>query len=150
MRLHEKALDDYATRFDDGVLPEACVSDVVRARAVFTQAKRFRRLDEALRKGYRFVGDDGRTNRLTLLRGKNKFRTLDPTHLRMMLYNVELLVEWVDEVTGEARKQRCLCELQAHHLLILKHNDASDAQVGSAVMAVAPTPHARHALVTHP
>ena len=44
VRTHEKAVDDYSPRFDDGVLPEACVTDVVRGRAVFTEAKRFRRL----------------------------------------------------------------------------------------------------------
>ena len=26
-----------------------------------------------------------------------------------------------------ARRRRCFAELQAHHLLILKHNDASDS-----------------------
>ena len=118
---------------------------------------------------------------MELVRGKNKFRALDPTHLRMMLYNLELVVEWRDEATGcaprrapplsapwatalhpsapwaapfepslrcpcalvfdahthpsnpcwctrsEPRRRRCFVELQAHHLLILKHNDASDS-----------------------
>ena len=49
VRLHEKAVDDYATRFADGVLPEACVTDVVRARCVH-RGKRFFLLDEALRR----------------------------------------------------------------------------------------------------
>ena len=101
VRLHEKAVDDYATRFADGVLPEACVTDVVRARCTFTEAKRFFLLDEALRRGYRF-DEDGRTYRMELVRGKNKFRALDPTHLRMMLYNLELVVEWRDEATVRA------------------------------------------------
>ena len=104
VRLHEKAVDDYAHRFADGVLPEACVTDVVRARATFTEAKRFRLLDEALRRGYRF-DEDGATYRLELVRGKNKFRALDPTHLRMMLYNLELVVEWRDEATGCAPRR---------------------------------------------
>lgn len=30
VRLHEAAIDNYSTRFADGVLPEACVSDVLR------------------------------------------------------------------------------------------------------------------------
>ena len=32
VRLHEKATDEYAARFTDGELPEACVTDVLRAR----------------------------------------------------------------------------------------------------------------------
>ena len=126
IRLHEKAIDDYGGRFDDGVLPEACVTDVLRARAIFTEARRFRRLAAVLAKGYR-LELDGRTYRLELLRGKNKFKALDPTHFRCLLYNVWLSVEWVDE-GGVPRRQRALCELQAHHLLVLKHNDASRAQ----------------------
>ena len=40
VRLHEKAVDDYATRFADGVLPEACVTTWGN-RCTFTEAKRF-------------------------------------------------------------------------------------------------------------
>ena len=32
MRVHEKAMDDYADRFPDG-LAEACVADMLRGRA---------------------------------------------------------------------------------------------------------------------
>ena len=32
VRIHEKAIDEYGTRFSDGEMPEACVSDVLRAR----------------------------------------------------------------------------------------------------------------------
>ena len=32
IRIHEKALSKYANKFDDGVLAEACVLDVIRAK----------------------------------------------------------------------------------------------------------------------
>ena len=34
VRVHEKGFDDYFGRFEDGVIPEACVVDVVRARVI--------------------------------------------------------------------------------------------------------------------
>lgn len=116
VRLHEKACDDYVGRFADGVLPEACVTDVLRARAIFTEARRFRKLASVLSRGYR-LEIDGKTYRVELLRGKNKFRTLDPTHFRCLLYNLWLTVEWTEG--GAIRRQRALCELQVKHRLVL-------------------------------
>lgn len=39
-RLHEKALDEYATRFADGELPEACVTDVLRSQLIINEANK--------------------------------------------------------------------------------------------------------------
>ena len=125
VRTHEKALDDYAERFGDGVLPEACVTDMVRARVVFTEAAAFRKLYHVLQKGFR-EERDGTALRLELIRGKNKFRTLDPSHFRNILYNVILHIEWSEG--GVKHTRRCICELQAHHLFILKLNDERHGQ----------------------
>ena len=38
-RLHEKGWDYYATRFNDGVLPESCVTDLTRSRLVLYDGK---------------------------------------------------------------------------------------------------------------
>lgn len=199
VRTHEKALDDYAARFEDGVLPEACVTDMVRARVVFTEASAFRKLAVVLQQGYREERDakvwtltrtssaspwpDGprlirvidracacdcslseQVVRLELVRGKNKFSApgarargsnsavraarcalapgptctrvtdgcelgappADPSHFRTILYNVLLIVDWT--VDGEPRQLRCFCEIQAHHLFILKLNDELHGQ----------------------
>ena len=69
-----------------------------------------------LSRGYR-LEIDGKTYRVELLRGKNKFRTLDPTHFRCLLYNLWLTVEWTEG--GAIRRQRALCELQVKHRLVL-------------------------------
>ena len=52
MRVHEKALDDYAERFSDDVLPEACVADIMRCRAVCPDAKTMRMLVGKLSDGF--------------------------------------------------------------------------------------------------
>ena len=116
IRLHEKAMDDYAGRFDDGVLPEACVVDVVRARAIFNDAARFRKMAGALSSGQRFAVD-GEVLRLELIRGKNKFRNLEPTHFRAIDFHLCLHVERAD-----GSHLRLFCEVQVHHFLILKLN----------------------------
>ena len=51
VRVHEKALDDYAGRFSDGALPEACVIDVVRARVEVGSGEALLGICAALLKG---------------------------------------------------------------------------------------------------
>ena len=46
VRLHEKACDEH---FDEGVLPEAFVSDVMRARLVCSSCNLLLKAQEALR-----------------------------------------------------------------------------------------------------
>ena len=64
VRLHGKAAKDYAGRFDDGVLPEACVVDVVRGLAVFTSAARFLKMAQALQRGFVLPAGPRPTRRL--------------------------------------------------------------------------------------
>lgn len=54
---------------------------MVRARVVFTEAAAFRKLYLVLQKGWREERPDGTVLRLELVRGKNKFQSLDPSHL---------------------------------------------------------------------
>jgi len=135
VRLHGKAASDYAARFDDGALPEACVVDVVRGLGVFTNSARFLRMAEALKQGFVMLpaadadtdgggGGGGGAVRLELVRAKNKFRLLDPTHFRHLQFNVA--VHW-ERLDGSCA--RFLCELQVHHRFILAHNEQSAAQL---------------------
>ena len=134
VRLHGKAASDYAARFDDGALPEACVVDVVRGLGVFTNSARFLRMAEALKQGFIMLPTDGDGGggggggggavRLELVRAKNKFRLLDPTHFRQLQFNVA--VHWERDDGSAAR---FLCELQVHHRFILAHNEQSAAQL---------------------
>ena len=63
--------------------------------------------------------------RLELVRAKNKFRLLDPTHFRHLQLNVA--VHW--ERPGGGGGARFICELQLHHRFVLAHNEASHAQL---------------------
>ena len=88
-RIHEKAVDDYRYRFDDGTPPEACVMDVLRARVVFGSPDGLVQLVSTVA-GAPSV-DVGQGAKLRVLRCKNKFGTLDPTHFRNVLFNFELV-----------------------------------------------------------
>ena len=39
IRAHEKAIEEYEKRFSDGVLPEACITDVLRCRMAFSTVR---------------------------------------------------------------------------------------------------------------
>ena len=129
MRIHEKAQDDYASDFEDIVIAEACVVDVIRVRMVVESGEQMLELQRRLRDGYAVMlgGGNGLTSRLDLVRAKNKFSThikeemglagLDPTHFRNILNNVQLTHG--DRVV--------FVEMQVHHKAILTYNDASHA-----------------------
>ena len=97
VRIYEKAIDDYAKRFDDGELPEACVADVIRCRIVCDAGSKFRTVLSLLGGGGEKVDGekvdgfscevDGDQATLRLIRCKNKFRDTDPTHFRSMNYS---------------------------------------------------------------
>jgi len=130
VRIHEKALDDYARDFkdwdDDFVIPEACVVDVLRVRIVVRSGKQMLKLQRLMRGGFKMTLKDLETL-LELIRAKNKLSTtvaeekglagLDPTHFRNILNNVQLIHD--GRVT--------FAEVQVHHAAILTYNDESHA-----------------------
>ena len=118
VRSHEKAVDDYAGRFDDGELPEACLLDVVRARAVCRDGTSMQRLLTLLTvMGGYVVNVDGVEARTVAVRCKNKFQAMDPTHFRNVLVTLEL----------SHRGLRLFAEVQVHQEAILSFNGTSHA-----------------------
>ena len=121
VRIHEKALSDYLDHFDDWddakVIPEACVLDVLRARVVCPNAAGMIALLSDLDKGVHCELEDGQSAQLALIRCKNKFETLDPTHFRNLLNNLKL-------VSGG---REAFAEVQVQHAEILRFNDAMHA-----------------------
>lgn len=57
IRAHEKALDEYQHRFSDEVLPEACLTDIIRCRMDFNTGSQVIQVVQRLMNGVRF--DDG-------------------------------------------------------------------------------------------
>ena len=96
VRVHEKALDDYAGLCEGDELPEAYVLDVLRARLVCSHAEHICNLLEKLATPWSATVDaegkgDRSTVKLTVIRVKSKFGTfVDPTHFRNVLLNIEL------------------------------------------------------------
>ena len=119
VRIHEKAWDDYAGRFCDDVVPEACVVDVLRCRVVISSARKVISFLDSIARDSVFECDTGtglRQFRCTFIRGKNKFREVDPTHFRNVLCNLR-----IDSVGGGG--DSCFFEVQVQHEAILKFND---------------------------
>ena len=116
IRSHEKAIDDYGGRFKDSALPESCLPDVIRFRAMFAHSNDLDEFRERLQNGFE-VDIDGDCAKLDLIRIKNKFKDLDPTHFRNALFNLRL----------SYREQMFLGEIQLHHEKIIGHNEESNA-----------------------
>ena len=83
VRVYEKARDDYAQRFDDAYLPEACVADMLRGRAVCREGGQQLALQELLGESFEIrvegqgdnlkeVDTGGDLVTLKLVRTKNK------------------------------------------------------------------------------
>eukprot|EP00966_Prymnesium_polylepis_P223695 5175829-Prymnesium_polylepis.2 len=76
VRVHEKALDDYVHDFDDWndalVIPETCVIDLIRGRALCSSSTAMLRLLEEMKRVF-YVEVNGKIVRLELLRCKNFF-----------------------------------------------------------------------------
>ena len=83
VRVYEKAQADYAKRFNDDGLPEACVADMLRGRAVCKDGHLMLILQELLREPFemrvegegahmKLVKSGGDVVRLELVRCKNK------------------------------------------------------------------------------
>ena len=101
VRVYEKAHDDYAARFNDGELAEACVVDMLGGRAICNSPAAMVKLEELLEGGFsvrveklsdgqvRIVETGGEEVTLSLVRAKNKCNSAacDPTHFRNILNN---------------------------------------------------------------
>ena len=120
VRMHEKALDDYEADFPDWddtkVVPETCVIDLLRGRAVAPSGTIMILLLDKMRNGFEVIFK-GKVAKLYLLRCKNKMGNKDPTRFSNMLTNLVLEYDGVTVIT----------ELQVHHRMILEYNDSAHA-----------------------
>eukprot|EP00966_Prymnesium_polylepis_P285253 6589261-Prymnesium_polylepis.1 len=111
IHLHRKALHNYFGRYDSG-LPEACVSDVLRARVAFEAPQ----LDEFL--GKLLSAGASVAPQLELIHLQNHFRSLEATRFRYLVCTFRLRFNGT----------YFLCELQVHHPLLLSYHEESHAQ----------------------
>lgn len=122
VRVHEKALDEYVHDFgdwdDNVVIPEACVLDMIRGRAVCTTGSTMLQLQQMLMAGVT-LEVDGEQVTLESARNKIKFAgaDLDPMHFRNILNNLIFTVG----------RRSVFVELQLHHSAIYEHNESSHA-----------------------
>ena len=128
MSLHQLALDEHAERYPDDpdpeALPEASVSEVLRARIVCTCGEQIVQLVGRLHKGFTYEGEQ-----LELVRVVNHFAKLNPTHFRHLTCTVRLAHEG----------KRAFCELQLHHAAVVQYAHPSSLSRGATW----------HALHTH-
>ena len=143
VRVHEKGINEYARDFDDFddevVIAESCVLDIIRARAVCDDGQGLINLLQRLRPELahaiqihrddsgrpahpQLVPFEGASVSFELIRAKNKFADLEPTHFRNILLNLRMRVALPD---GHSRT--IFVELQLHHRMILAYNDSSHA-----------------------
>jgi Ran GTPase-activating protein (RanGAP) involved in mRNA processing and transport len=122
--VHRTALEEYAGRFPDDpdtlALPEACVCDVISARIVCKSGDELLQLVGRLQKGFK-LGDDkdgGPTSSISLMRLKNEFARLNPTHFRNV--SCVLRVESAEGLQGFA-------ELQLHHADIINYDKENNS-----------------------
>ena len=83
--MHEKALDDYSTRFNQPYLFESCVADMLRGSVYCDKGVQMAELIDTLYEGFSH-GDV----ELKLIRCKNKVKDVDPTRFRNVLLNLLL------------------------------------------------------------
>ena len=148
VRIAEKAWGDYYGRFPEKDIATACVVDVLRARAICTGAEEMIKLIEMLKHGIELRIDDrsgtaievqqgGELVTITLVRAKNKFASVDPSHVRRDLVHPASRVgssvhaRWVARVQFRNVLNNLLLtrgtdsifvEMQVHHVAIYSHN----------------------------
>lgn len=134
VRIFEKALDDYCRgphNLGDDVLPEAWVSDVIRASVVVEDGQNQKMIDlqkvlanyqgqPATYRGeqpkyHRNLLGQSSDDKLYIMRTKNRFRDKLPTHFRFFLNNLHF-------TRGPLSM---LCELQVHHRRVLDWDESS-------------------------
>lgn len=123
IRIHERAFDVYLSRFDDGIIPEACVSDVLRARIDVSKGAHLTTLLEALSGGVDVALDGGLNVRLEIIRCENGFSRPTPAHMRSVGLTLSLMCDGLET----------LCELQLHHTAIAKLHHAGAARAHSSL-----------------
>ena len=94
VRVYEKAISDYGDRFNDDVIPQACVVDVLRCLCLAEDGVGISRVFSLILQdgGFRIEIDQGCFTELRIIRCKNKFApaALGPTRFRNALLNLEL------------------------------------------------------------
>lgn len=119
VRVSEKAAESYGDRFDDGVLCEACVTDMLRCRGLCESGLAMLKLLMLLAQegGFDYTTKNGGNAHVSLLRSKNKFGSKDigPTHFRNVLNNLEL------SFNGSSM----FVEMQIHHVDIMQVTEKS-------------------------
>ena len=142
VRLHEKALDNYADRFEQG-LAEACVMDVMRCRIIVMDAASMLQLIKKLLRGFSSTvqGQQASVSVVLLL---NHFAELDPLHFRNFLINLRLKWGSGPQVRLTIRRfylsanatclliallqaRRTFFEVQLHHRAIVDWHELSHA-----------------------
>ena len=117
--VHEKAVDDYAKRFQDE-LPEACVMDLIGTRVVCSDADKMEKLVSCLRKGLSTSTPEARPE---MVRCKNNFSDKDPTHFRNIMANMRMV----------CAPLAVFVEVQIHHKDILEYNEHCHAHDRNAL-----------------
>lgn len=131
VRIHEKAVDEYADAFDDGVLPEACVHDVMRATIIAPSAAVLIGIlmDYAKDGGYyAFTTEEGDRERLLahyeLIRCKNTFHSVDPNHFRTLKFTMRMSLG-----KTEHSMRYAFVEIQVMHKQMLEYHERAQAHV---------------------
>ena len=110
-------MDDYASRFKDGVPPEACVTDMLRCLTLCSGGPGMLKLLLLVAQdgGFHFTTKNGVKARLERIETKNKFnpKKRSPTHFRNAMLKLRL----------HAKDTSMFVELQVHHEEI-KHTEA--------------------------
>jgi len=115
--IHESALEDHTGRFSDGVLAEANIVNVVRARLVCDGSSKIRDVMELLIAGFE-ADVSGHRARLEMIRSKNCFASLNPTHARSIVNTFRL------EYMGACQ----FVELQVYHRKVFNYGEKSRVQ----------------------
>ena len=132
--VHERGVQDYDKLFNDGVLGEANVLDVLNCRAVCANAGAVVAMQRQMltEGGLKMTFDDetrpedgqGKvTVEVELWRGKSRFVEIDPTRFRCFINT--LLITVTIKTTGAPRIFKSFAELQVHHAKILAYDEAN-------------------------
>ena len=139
IRVVEKARDDYESNFSDGVPAEACVVDILRARAVCVLPQDLLEMQIQLLAGLEVpLPEFGITVSFEVVRAKSKFgkQHEDPTHFRNMLNNLQMTVVTCTTDERITSRRVIFAELQLHQKDILHFNDQNRARQGTVTETV--------------
>ena len=119
MRAHEKAMDEYVDRVfepQETFLPEACITDMIRLKAICTNPETMLEIMTTLRKGFE-MEIDGVDVRIEFVRIQNNFpSSADAFHFRSFLVNMRVMYKHLATYG----------EVQVHHKTLLDHDNSSE------------------------